>query len=104
MRELVDPVGVRVHRRDTAKNSRLPERNPDRIAPVASFDNVRRIGQETADILTGALEWLAMPVGKQKHLTSFGNARLVMVAPEGKPERLHSLAGKTAPVQAAAGG
>ena len=36
-----------------------------------------------------------MPAGKQKHLAPFCNARLVVVAPEGKPERLHLLAGKT---------
>ena len=63
-------------------------------SPVVSFDNVRRMGREVADTLAGALEGLAMTAGGQKHPASFGNVRLVMAAPEGKPERLHSLAGK----------
>ena len=63
-------------------------------SPVASFDNVRRLSREAADALSGALEGLAMSAGKQKQLASFGNIRLIMTAPEGKPKRLHSLAGK----------
>ena len=35
-----------------------------------------------------------MTAGGQKHPMSFGNVRLIMAAPEGKPARLHSLAGK----------
>ena len=61
---------------------------------MVSFDNVRRLSREAADTLAGALEGLAMTAGGQKHPMSFGNVRLVMAAPEGKPERLHSLAGK----------
>ena len=52
------------------------------------------MSKEAADALSGALEGLAMTAGGQKHPISFGNVRLVMAAPEGKPERLHSLAGK----------
>ena len=63
-------------------------------SPVVSFDNVRRMGREAADTLAGALDGLAMIVDRQKHPASFGNVRLVMAAPEGKPKRLHSLAGK----------
>ena len=61
---------------------------------MVSFDNVRRLSREAADTLAGALEGLAMTAGGQKHPMSFGNVRLIMAAPEGKPERLHSLAGK----------
>ena len=52
------------------------------------------LSRKAADALSGALEGLAMTAGWQKHPISFGNVRLVMAAPEGKPERLHSLAGK----------
>ena len=93
VRELVDPVGIEHAVAVLPK----PAENLRKIlagSPVVSFDNVRRMGREAADTLAGALEGLAMTAGGQKHPMSFGNVRLVMAAPEGKPERLHSLAGK----------
>ena len=64
-------------------------------SPVASFDNLRQIGREASDALSGALEGLAMPVGGQKHPVSPGNVRLIMAAPADMPKRLHSLSGRT---------
>ena len=92
-RELADPVGLE----HAAAVLPKPAENLRKIlagSPVASFDNVRRMGREAADTLAGALEGLAMTAGGQKHPVSFGNVRLIMAAPEGKPARLHSLAGK----------
>ena len=93
VRELVDPVGLE----HAAAVLPKPAENLRKIlagSPVRSFDNVRRMGREAADTLAGALDGLAMIVDRQKHPASFGNVRLVMAAPKGKPERLHSLAGK----------
>ena len=83
-RELVDPVGLE----HAAAVLPKPAENLRKIlagSPVASFDNVRRMGREAADTLAGALEGLAMTAGGQKHPVSFGNVRLIMAAPEGKP-------------------
>ena len=93
-RDLVDPVGLE-HAVAVLPKSAGCLRKILAGSPVASFDNVRRIGRHAADALSGALEGLAMPAGGQKYPASFGNVRLIMAAPEGKPERLHSLAGKT---------
>ena len=93
VRELADPVGLE----HAAAVLPKPAENLRKIlagSPVVSFDNVRRLGREAADTLAGALEGLAMTAGGQKHPMSFGNVRLVMAAPEDKPARLHSLAGK----------
>ena len=102
-RELVDPVGLE-HAVSVLPKSAENLRKILAGSPVVSFDNVRRMSREAADTLTGALEGLAMAAGaleglamaagKQKHPVSFGNVRLIMAAPEGKPKRLHSLAGK----------
>ena len=102
-RELADPVGIE----HAAAVLPKPAENLRKIlagSPVVSFDNVRRLSRKAADTLAGALEGLAMTVGAleglamtaggQKHPMSFGNVRLVMAASEGKPARLHSLAGK----------
>ena len=103
VRELADPVGIE-HAAAVLPKTAENLRKILAGSPVASFDNVRRMSREAADALsgaleglamtTGALEGLAMAAGKQKHPASFGNVRLIMAAPEGKPERLHSLAGK----------
>ena len=88
-----DPVGLE----HAAAVLPKPAENLRKIlagSPVASFDNVRRMGREAADTLAGGLEGLAMTAGGQKHPASFGNVRLVMAMSAGKPERLHSLAGK----------
>ena len=93
VRELVDPVGIE-HAVAVLPKSASCLREILAGSPVASFDNVRRLGRDAADALSGALEGLAMTTDKQKHPVSFGNVRLILAAPEGKPERLHSLAGK----------
>ena len=93
VRELVDPVGIE-HAVAVLPKSAGCLRETLAGTPVASFDNVRRLGREAADTLAGGLEGLAMTTNKQKHPVSFGNVRLVMAAPEDKPKRLHSLAGK----------
>ena len=93
VRELADPVGLE-HASAVLPKSAENLRKILAGSPVASFDNVRRMSREAADTLAGALEGLAMPADRQKHPASFGNVRLIMAAPEGKPERLHSLAGK----------
>ena len=93
VRELVDPVGIE-HAVSVLPKSADSLRKILSGSPVASFDCVRRINKETADALSGALEGLAMIPDRQKHPVSFGNARLILAAPEGKPKRLHSLAGK----------
>ena len=94
VREMVDPVGIE---HSVAILPRSASSLHDVLAgsPVASFDNVRQISQETADALSGALEGLAMPVGGQKHPVSPGNVRLIMAAPANMPKRLHSLSGRT---------
>ena len=94
VRELVDTVGIE-HSVAVLPKSADSLRGILAGSPVASFDNVWRIGRETADTLSGALEGLAMPTNGQKHPASFGNIRLIMAAPAGKPKRLHSLSGKT---------
>ena len=94
VRELVDPVGLE-HAVAVLPKSAGGLRKILAGSPVASFDNVRRIGRQTADALSGALEGLAMTTGEQKHPASFGNVRLIMASPEGKPGRIHSLAGKS---------
>ena len=94
VRELVDTVGIE-HSVAVLPRSVDSLRGILTGSPVASFDNVWRIGRETADTLSGALEGLAMPTNGQKHPASFGNIRLIMAAPAGKPKRLHSLSGKT---------
>ena len=94
VRELVDPVGIE-HAVAVLPKSAENLRNILAGSPVASFDNVRRMSREAANIMAGGLEGLAMTTDKQKHPASFGNIRLIMTAPEGKPKRLHSLAGKT---------
>ena len=93
VRELVDPVGLE-HAAAVLPKSAENLRKILAGSPVASFGNARRIGRETADSLSGALEGLAMQAGGQKHPASFGNVRIIMAAPEGKPGPLHSLAGK----------
>ena len=94
VRELVDTVGIE---HSVAILPRSASSLHDVLAgsPVASFDNVRQINQETADALSGVLEGLAMPVGGQKHPVSPGNVRLIMAAPANMPKRLHSLSGRT---------
>ena len=102
-RDLADPVGLE-HAAAVLPKSAENLRRILAGSPVVSFDNVRRLSREAADTLAGALEGLAMTAGRleglamtagrQKHPVSFGNVRLIMAAPEGKPERLHSLAGK----------
>ena len=102
-RDLADPVGLE-HAAAVLPKSVENLRKILAGSPVASFDNVRRLSREAADTLAGALEGLAMTAGRleglamtaggQKHPVSFGNVRLIMAAPEGKPARLHSLAGK----------
>ena len=94
VRELVDPVGIE-HSVAVLPKSADSLRGILAGSPVASFDNVRQINQETADALSGALEGLAMPVGGQKHPVSPGNVRLIMAAPADMPKRLHSLSGRT---------
>ena len=94
VRELVDTVGIE-HSVAVLPKSADSLRGILAGSPVASFDNVRQINQETADALSGALEGLAMPTSGQKHPVSLGNVRLIMAAPVGKPKRLHSLSGRT---------
>ena len=94
VRELVDTVGIE-HSVAVLPKSADSLRGILAGSPVASFDNVWRISRETADTLSGALEGLAMPTNGQKHPASFGNIRLIMAAPAGKPKWLHSLSGKT---------
>ena len=94
VREMVDPVGIE-HSVAVLPKSADSLRDVLAGSPVASFDNVRQINQETADALSGALEGLAMPVGGQKHPVSPGNVRLIMAAPADMPKRLHSLSGRT---------
>ena len=94
VRELVDPVGIE-HSTAVLPRSADSLRGILAGSPVASFDNMRQINQETADALSGALEGLAMPTSGQKHPVSLGNVRLIMAAPVGKPKRLHSLSGRT---------
>ena len=93
VRELVDPVGLE-HAVAVLPKSAEDLHKILAGSPVTSFDNVRRIGREAADALSGALEGLAMTTDEQKHPASFGNVRLIMASPEGKPGRLHSLACK----------
>ena len=93
VRELVDPVGIE-HAVSVLPKSADSLRRILSGSPVASFDCVRRISKETANALSGALEGLAMIPDRQKHPVSFGSVRLILAAPEGKPKRLHSLAGK----------
>ena len=93
VRELVDPVGLE-HAVALLPKSADSLREILAGSPVASFDNVRRLDRDAADALSGALEGLAMTTDKQKHPVSFGNVRLILAAPEGKPKQLHSLAGK----------
>ena len=100
VRELADPVGLE-HAAAVLPKSVENLRRILAGSPVVSFDNVRRLSREAADTLAGALEGLAMTAGRwkgwrtaAKHPASFGNVRLIMAAPEGKPARLHSLAGK----------
>ena len=94
VRDLADPVGIE-HSVAILPRSASSLRDILAGSPVASFDNVRQINQETADALSGALEGLAMPVSGQKHPVSLGNVRLIMAAPVGRPKRLHSLSGRT---------
>ena len=94
VQELADPVGIE-HSVAVLPKSADSLRGILAGSPVASFDNVRQINQETADALSGALEGLAMPTSGQKHPVSLGNVRLIMAAPVGKPKRLHSLSGRT---------
>ncbi len=92
-RELVDPVGLE-HASAVLPKSADCLRKILAGSPVASFDNVRQMSREAADTLSGALEGLAIIPDGQKHPASFGNVRLIMAVPEGKPAQLHSLAGK----------
>ncbi len=94
VRELVDPVGFEYAVAVLPKSADSLRRILAG-SPAASFDNVRQLSRESADAMSGALEGLAMIAGVQKHPASFGNVRLVMAAPEGRPARLHSLEGKT---------
>ena len=84
-RELVDPVGLE-HAAAVLPKSAENLRKILAGSPVASFDNVRRIGREAADALSGALEGLAMPAGGQKYPTSFGNVRIIMAAPDSQKQ------------------
>ena len=93
VRELVDPVGIE-HAVAVLPRSADSLRRILAGSSVISFDNVDRINREAVDTLSGALEGLAMATGGQKRPESFGNIRFIMTAPEGRPKRLHSLAGK----------
>ena len=67
---------------------------------VEVLDLIPSEGYVTSDLFkhlgkNRAGKGLAMTAGKQKHPASFGNGRIILTTPEGKPGRLHSLAGKT---------
>ena len=94
VRELVDPVGIE-HSVAVLPKSAHSLRHTLTVTPVASFDNVWQINREAADVLSGALEGLAIPTDRQNHPASTDNIRLIMTAPAGSPKRLHSLSGRT---------
>ena len=93
VRELVDPVG-------TEHAVAMMPKFTDSLhtilsgSPVVSFDNVRRLTSDVATALSGALEGLVIHTGGQRRPKSFDNVRLILTAPEGRPKRLRSLAGK----------
>ena len=103
-RELADPVGLE----HAAAVLPKPAENLRKIlagSPVVSFDNVRRMkqgggqhsGRRARRTGDGCRRAGGTGDGRGQAETSrmsFGNVRLVMAAPEGKPARLHSLAGK----------
>ena len=87
VRELVDPIGL--------KNAVSVMKKTDYTAkalvsqPVISFNDVRNLRRNVANMLAGMLEGTAS--GREPSL----NARIIMAVPEGKPKLLHSLEGRT---------